>query len=86
MNDNERTFIVGYCLGVLAREANQNGNIKVSYENVEKMTALYGVSLNNKDKSLIEYMDSLSFITNLQVGENRQSRRKNLKNNVRLYK
>ena len=85
---DERVVMIGYVMGLLAREANQKGDIEVSTSNIEKLLGLFGLDqkLTTDEESLIEFTESMTFKVNLENKAPRDFRRWNLKRNKKLYK
>ena len=84
----ERIILVGYILGMIAREANQRGDIKVNQENIEKLLGVFHAEpvLTDEEQELIQFIETLSFQLNFELGTNRDSRREKLNENKKVYK
>jgi len=85
---DERIVALGYILGMLAREANQKGDIKVSTENIGKILEIYGLDpeMTVDEQLLLEYIESVNFKANMDLGSNRKERREKLQDNKKVYK
>lgn len=84
----ERTVMIGYILGLLAREANQKGDVEVSTNNIEKLLGLFGLDpkITTEDEMVIEFAESMTFKVNLENNAPRDFRRWNLMRNRNVYK
>jgi len=88
MEEKERIILIGYILGIIAREANQRGQTEVTTENIEKLLNAFHAEpiLTDQEQSLIQYIEAITFNLNLEEGTNRDTRRGMLTDNKKVYK
>jgi len=86
--NEERIVMIGYIMGLLAREANQKGDVEVSTSNIQKLLELFGLDpeLSSNEESLIEFTEGMTLKVNLEQNSNRKQRRWKLKKNKNEYK
>jgi 16S rRNA U516 pseudouridylate synthase RsuA-like enzyme len=88
MEEKERIILIGYILGIIAREANQRGDTEVTTENIEKLLDAFHAEpiLTDQEHALIQFIESISLNLNLEEGTNREIRRGMLSDNKKVYK